>query len=78
MATGAHPKGETCSEKLRLASEYGLYAAQYSRTVETLHQRMGVLSKVGYEELLRSTEQARQQAERSRLALNLDTKEHGC
>jgi F0F1-type ATP synthase membrane subunit b/b' len=78
MATGARPQGQACSEKLNLATDYQTYAAQYSRAVKTLREQMGVLSKAGYEDLLRYTEEAREHAEKARLALNQHTREHGC
>ncbi len=78
MATGALPQPEPCSEKLSLATEYQTYAAQYSRAVKTLREQMGVLSKRGCEDLLRYTEEAREHAEKARLALNQHTREHGC
>ena len=78
MATGARPQSEACSDKVRLATDYQSYATQYSRAVSTLRQRMGVLSKAGYEDLLRSAEEARELADKARLALNQHTHEHGC
>ena len=78
MATCALPQREACREKLRLASEYGECAAQYSDAVKTMQQRMGVLSKTGYNELLRSAEEARERAEKARLALSRHAQEHGC
>ena len=78
MATGALAQPEPCSEKLRLGTDYQAYAAQYSRAVKTLREQMGVLSKAGYEDLLRYTEEAREHAEKARLALSQHTREHGC
>ena len=47
MATKAQPLREACNDKLRLASECQAYTAQYSRAVETLRERLGVLSNAG-------------------------------
>ena len=69
---------EHCDEKMRLARAYDVYAAQYSRSVKILYKRMGVLPKSGYNELLRSTEEARALCEQARQALESHVAEHGC
>ncbi len=78
MTFSGAERGEACSEKLRLASEYRVYAAQYSEAVKNLQKRMGVLSKAGYDDLLIASEASRDRAEKARLALNLHVHEHGC
>ena len=69
---------EPCSEKLRLGHEYDAYTAQYSRTVKALRQQMGIISKLKYEELVRTAEAARIISENARLKLETHIAEHGC
>jgi hypothetical protein len=68
----------SCDEKRRLGSEYDAYTARYSRMVKILRQRMGIISKPGYEELLHTAEAARVISEKARLKLEGHIAEHGC
>jgi hypothetical protein len=78
VQAGTSQVREQCDKKLRLAHLYNTYAAQYSRSVQILHKRVGVVSKAGYDELVRSTEEARAICEKARRLLEGHVAEHGC
>lgn len=80
VATGAEPQAErtACLEKANLLNDYDTAAAEFSRTVRVLNQKMGVMSKEEYVRILRFSEQARIRSEQARLALERHVAEHGC
>ena len=67
-----------CSEKCRLADESRIAAADYSRTVQVLTERSGVMSIEEYTRIREFSEQARGKSEAARAALNRHIAEHGC
>ena len=67
-----------CPEKARLLEAYTAATSDYSRTLDTLRLRIGVLSKGEYTALRRSVERARTASEHARSVLESHIKEHGC
>jgi hypothetical protein len=74
MAESAPP----CAEKTRLLAVYTTATSDYSRALDTLRQRMGVLGKGEYDRWRWSVERARTASEQARSALERHVKEHGC
>ena len=70
--------GKLCEEKTRLLLEYQSAAEAYAKAVAELVAKMGVTSKVAYEELNRAAEQARYASMDARDRLERHTAEHGC
>ena len=69
---------EGCEFKERLFREYTTATADYSRAVQVLQRRLGVLSKLEYERLREFSETARTKSESARLLLDRHVSEHGC
>jgi hypothetical protein len=67
-----------CPERITLLGEYNYATAAYAQAVERLQRRIGVSSRYEYEELKRSSEQARSTAERARNRLEEHVARHGC
>jgi multidrug resistance efflux pump len=67
-----------CEEKDRLTRAYSSAASDYSRAVELLQKRSGVMSKQDYENIYNFVERARKQVEHARAALEKHTAEHSC
>jgi hypothetical protein len=75
----ATPASEiSCNEKARLMRQYNVAASDYSRAVQLLQRRAGVMKKADYDELRGFAEKARKTAEEARAALDRHTTEHGC
>jgi len=76
---GTQPaREESCEVKDRLLREYTTATADYSRAVQVLQRRLGVLSKTEYERLREFSETARTKSESARLALDAHVRNHGC
>jgi hypothetical protein len=69
---------ELCAEKDLLLREYDAAASDFSRAVQVLRTRLGVLSKGEYEKLREFSEQSRLRSEKARLALEAHIADHGC
>ena len=69
---------EGCEEKDRLLREYTTATADYSRAVQVLQRRLGVLSKSEYERLREFSETARIRSESARQLLDRHVTQHGC
>ena len=67
-----------CEEKATLTRRYVAASGDYTRSVQVLHQCTGVMTKAEYEELRRSSENAKRTAEQAHAALNRHIAEHGC
>jgi hypothetical protein len=67
-----------CKEKDRLMRLYIVAASDYSRAVQLLQRRAGVMEKADYDELRGFAEEARKTADEARAALDRHTAEHGC
>jgi hypothetical protein len=80
MEPGAAPerKPGLCEEKDRLLREYNFATADFSRAVQVLHSRIGVLTKEEYQRVQRFSEESRLRSEKARLELERHTSEHGC
>ncbi len=76
---GTQPaREESCEEKERLLREYTTATADYSRSVQVLQRRLGVLSRTEYERLREFSETARKKSESARLTLDGHVTQHGC
>jgi hypothetical protein len=71
------PQAE-CEEKVRLTRIHVLTNADYTRALQVLKLRAGVMRKADYDNLRGFAEAARRTAEEARAALDLHTAEHGC
>jgi hypothetical protein len=67
-----------CQQKDRLMREYRLATDAYSRSVQQLHEKMGVSAKVEYERLAVEAEQSRTRSEEARREMELHVAHHGC
>lgn len=70
--------GIACEEKARLMRQYIAATSDYSRAVQELKSRTGVMKKAEYNKLYRYVENAREAALAVRAALDQHTAEHGC
>lgn len=68
----------TCEEKRLLIGKYGAAVKHYSATVADLNRTRGKILKHEYNQLLELSEEARVMSERTRVALDRHTAEHGC
>jgi hypothetical protein len=78
MVPGGAPREELCEEKCRLLREYDSATADFSRAVQVLHSRLGVLSREEYAKLKHFSEHSRLRSEQARLALERHVSEHKC
>ena len=76
-ATKLQPE-TTCEEKVRLMDEYASATAEFSRTLNILNGKMGVLSKAEYDRIREFVDVARRRSEAARLELVRHIAEHGC
>jgi hypothetical protein len=76
-AAAAAPEIE-CEEKARLTRLYIVASADYTRAVQVLNLRAGVMLKPEYDQLRAFVETARRTAEEARSALDGHTAAHGC
>jgi hypothetical protein len=67
-----------CSEKARLRNEYQVAAADYSRAVQVLSKRSGVLLQPEYIRIRDFSEEARLRSEAARAAMDRHISGHGC
>jgi hypothetical protein len=77
-ATPQPAREEDCSERSILLREYQSAVADYSRAVQMLATRSGVMSKADYTCIREYIEEARIRAEAARGAIDRHTGEHGC
>lgn len=69
---------KACEEKQRLILAYQAETQGYSAAVATLNNRIGRSSKIEYDAIYITAEDARIRAENAREALETHTTEHGC
>jgi hypothetical protein len=67
-----------CDEKTRLAQQYELATAQFSKAVKELSQIIGTSSKEEYARLERVANESRVKSEQGRLALEQHITSHRC
>ena len=76
-ATQLQPE-KTCEEKVRLMDEYASATAEFSRTLNILNAKTGVLSKTEYDSIREFVDVARKRSEAARVALVGHIAKHGC
>ena len=67
-----------CGVKARLTRVFVVASSDYTRAVQVLNLRAGVMKKPEYDELRGFAESTRRTAEEARTALRRHTAEHGC
>ena len=72
------PETSECAEKARLLREYQIAVADFSRAVQLLLERSGVMRKTEYLQIRDYSEKARLLSETARRELDLHTADHGC
>jgi len=77
MVPGTAPE-ELCEEKSRLLREYNSATTDFSRAVQVLNTRLGVLSKDEYDKLKQFSDESRLRSEQARLALERHVSTHKC
>jgi hypothetical protein len=78
MDVAAKPTPVPCQEKARLLEEFRESLRLYGLTVSALTSARPSATKMEYEGLKGSSDQARRRSEEARLALDRHIKEHGC
>ena len=65
-----------CEEKVRLMDEYAAATAEFSRTVNVINRKMGLLPRFDYYCIRNFIEAARRRSDAARLALEEHVREH--
>ena len=71
-------QASTCLEKARLLDAFMAATSEYSRVINVLSRRMGVLLKSQYAAIRAFSETARLRSEAARLNFERHVAEHGC
>ena len=67
-----------CAEKQELVHQYSAAANEYSRILQVLNKRLGVLPGPQYRAIRAASEEARSRTEEARRKLDNHIAQHGC